>query len=422
MVNRRLLCALTAVALLPCSASTATMPSSIDAAPRPRILRPPPGAARARELWNETVTTPVGTFARSTKQRVVGGVDRLKSISPLGGVKGLSGFGFGRGSGGSDGDLDGGGGGGGGGEMQATIDQLVARSWKFLLEDKLWGSPVIDGSDGQVWKHWLPKETYGRENSVVKARGIVKATPEEIFNMIFDSSRTKEYNKYSVGRTDIVSLSPFSKVVWNRTNPPGTKKPHDFCTLMHGVPSAAAPKGNGTYLLMTTAVEHPQAEPSSTYLRSEILLGVNLMRPVPGRPGFTELTTVNHVKTTGVPAFLAEKVAARSAIDFIRKVDDVLGGGGGGGGGVAANGGRKKGVSAPKKAAVAVAAAGAGAVYWTKRRGGAANPPPSPPTAAAAAAAVEVEVVHVDDGSGSCVDNSGEEKEEEQQQEEQVRF
>ena len=125
--------------------------------------------------------------------------------------------------------------------MQDTINGLVARSWEFLLDEKRWGAPVIDGDDGQVWKYWMPKDAYGAANSVVKAKGVVRASPEEIFDMIFDSSRTKEYNKYSVGRTDIVSLSPFSKVVWNRTNPPGTKKPHDFCTLMHGVPSMCEP-------------------------------------------------------------------------------------------------------------------------------------------------------------------------------------
>jgi hypothetical protein len=188
----------------------------------------------------------------------------------------------------------------------------------------MWGSPVLSvvGPNGQItaWKYWLPQEEYGRANSVVKAQGIVKATPQEIFDMIFDSSRTKEYNKYSVGRTDVQMLSgKHSKVVWNRTNPPGTKKPHDFCTLMHG----QAYSGNGTHLLMTKATEHPQVKPSKDFLRSEILLGVNLMKPIGSK--LTELTTITHVKTTGVPAFLAEKFAASSAVDFIKTVDTVLG-------------------------------------------------------------------------------------------------
>mmetsp|Transcript_56591 Transcript_56591/g.111812 ORF Transcript_56591/g.111812 Transcript_56591/m.111812 type:complete len:317 (-) Transcript_56591:92-1042(-) len=211
------------------------------------------------------------------------------------------------------------------GVFDTAVSQLGARSWSYLTNDKLWGAPAttVTGPNGVIsaWKHWLPKDEYGSANSVVKTRGVVRATPQEIFDMIFDSSRTKEYNKYSVGRTDVQKLGgKNSKIVWNRTNPPGTKRPHDFCTLMHGQVYA----NNGTHLLMTTATEHPHAKPSKAYLRSEILLGVNLMKPV--GPRLTELTTINHVKTSGVPAFLAEKFAVSSAIDFVKTVDAVLGG------------------------------------------------------------------------------------------------
>ena len=204
------------------------------------------------------------------------------------------------------------------------IEELERRSWHFLLSPSLWGSPVhtIDGPCGPIvaWKYWLPKDDYGSANSMVKAQGIVRASPEEIFEMIFDSSRTKEYNKYSVGRTDVETKGPKTKIVWNRTNPPGTKRPHDFCTLMHG---RVYPK-NGTNLLMTTATDHAKAKTSSEFLRSEILLGVNQMRVI--GPGRTELTTISHVKTCGVHPFLSEKFAASSAVDFIKRVDEVLGG------------------------------------------------------------------------------------------------
>ena len=81
--------------------------------------------------------------------------------------------------------------------------------------------------------------------------------------MIFDSSRRKML-KYSVGRTDIATYSPTSKVVWNRENPRAQEAAR-LLPLMHGVPFA---KGNGTYLLMTT-VEHPKAEALLNYRRSE---------------------------------------------------------------------------------------------------------------------------------------------------------
>lgn len=201
----------------------------------------------------------------------------------------------------------------------SDTETLASTAWKYLLDDTLWGEPVTSSEGVTVWKHWPPKDTYGSENSFVKSRSLVSASPGDIFDMIYDSSRTKEYNKYSVGRTDAVELGKTTKIVWNRTAPPGTKRPHDFCTLMHGETFT-----NGTQLLMTCATEHPKVKPSKEYLRSEILLGVNLMVPI--SEGQTELTCINHVKTKGVPTFLAERVSAGSAIDFVRQVRQICGG------------------------------------------------------------------------------------------------
>ena len=183
----------------------------------------------------------------------------------------------------------------------AVISALEARAWELLADDKsVWGSPVATsmGPGGHavtVWKHWLPKQARGSASSVVKARGLVRATPEEVFHMVFDSGRTKEYNAYSVGRSDVAALGPLTKVVWNRTCPPGTTKHHDFCTLMHGWVN---PK-NGSALLLTRATSHPMAAPSGAYHRSEILLGANHMVAI--GPRLTQLTTV---RTTFGAAYL----------------------------------------------------------------------------------------------------------------------
>lgn len=245
----------------------------------------------------------------------VGLKDRLAKISPLNLVRKLR---------------PGGGGGGGGGRKaksggDSVVDGLVAKSWEYLLDESRWGTPVTEAKGVKVWKYFLPKGEYGAEGSAVKSYAVVDAPAEAIFDMIFDSGRTKEYNKFSIGRDDIETFGKTSKIVWNRTAPPGTKRPHDFCTLMHG---EVFP--NGTHVLMTTATEHPKAKPTSDYLRSEIVLGINHMVPVPGNPKKTQLTVINHVKTKGIPTFLTEKVAAKSAIDFVSKVQEVCGGGGGG--------------------------------------------------------------------------------------------
>ena len=123
--------------------------------PRPRVLRrPSPGSRTIQKLWNQTkIRGSVGA----------GGGRRLNSMKFLN--RRMPGSGRG---GRADED------------MRSTVKQLSARSWKFLLDDNLWGTPVIDTSEGKVWKHRLPSDAYGAANSVVKAKGLVAATPEAI--------------------------------------------------------------------------------------------------------------------------------------------------------------------------------------------------------------------------------------------------
>jgi len=207
-------------------------------------------------------------------------------------------------------------------DYDSTVIDLENRAWFCLLGgDSFWSPSLTSQSITGIltaWKHRLPSDVYGSAYSVVKAKGVVRASPSEIFDMIYDSLRTKEYNKYSLGRSDVAIIGSRTKIVWNRTNPPGTKRPHDFCTLMHGL---IFPQ-NGTHVLMTTATNHPAAKPSDAYLRSEIIIGVNLLRPI--GPRLTEVTTISHIKTSGVPSFLVEQFAAGNAMDFIKKLDSIF--------------------------------------------------------------------------------------------------
>ena len=209
------------------------------------------------------------------------------------------------------------------GTSRNELAALEARSRGFLADSSQWGQPAATTKSpaGQIvaWTQKLPKGEPGSGSSVVKARGLVRATPQELFDLVWDSSRVYEYNKYTGGRTDVATLGPKTKVVWNRTRPPGAK-PQDFCTVLHGVTQ----QKDGTLLLLSTATTHPAVAPSAAFARSEVLLGANLMRPV--GPKLTEVTTVSHVVTNGIPSFLVERVAASSAADFIKTVDEVLGG------------------------------------------------------------------------------------------------
>lgn len=204
------------------------------------------------------------------------------------------------------------------------VEHLVVQSWKYLLDDEVWGeaSATSETTCGKasVWTHQLPCNIHGSENLMIKTKAVVHGTPQDIFDMFYNSSRAKEYNKYSVGRTDIddkVGGKSLTKVVWSRTKPPATKRPHDFCTLMHGLKYS-----NGTYVLFSTAIDHPKAPLSPQYLRSEILLGATLMIPVGN--GMTELTSINHVKSHGIPVFLCNKLSPTVSLGFLREVDALF--------------------------------------------------------------------------------------------------
>lgn len=55
-------------------------------------------------------------------------------------------------------------------------------------------------------------------------------------------------------------------------------------------------------------------------VRNEILLGVNVLKAVPGEPNKTELTAVSHVYSSMIPLMLAKNAGVKGAVDFVRDV------------------------------------------------------------------------------------------------------
>jgi hypothetical protein len=205
-----------------------------------------------------------------------------------------------------------------------ALQALVAKSWEYFVNDTMWKyhstSSTVGTGRATVWTYQLPPDVYGSENLVLKTKGIVHGSANDIFELFFNSSRAREYNKYGIGRVDIednVFGQRLTKIVWNRTKPPGTTKPHDFCTLMH-----ARKFSNGTIAMFSTAVEHTRAARSSLYFRSEILLGSTLI--VPLQNGMTEVTTINHVKSCGLPSYLCNKLSPMASLSFIRDLDALF--------------------------------------------------------------------------------------------------
>lgn len=78
------------------------------------------------------------------------------------------------------------------------------------------------------------------------------------------------------------------------------------------------------YIVVSRAVTGGKWAPASNtnenYVRNEILLGVNLLKAIPGEPDKTELTAVTHVYSPMVPVMLAKSAGMKGAVDFVRDI------------------------------------------------------------------------------------------------------
>jgi len=176
---------------------------------------------------------------------------------------------------------------------------------------------------------------------------------------------TMAQSEDSSSATTVFLLDGEAKIVRNLTQPPVSKKLMEFVTLMYARPLKSKDKvgvgimGGGSpddsedgsskgYIVMsravsggrwgsgTTASTNPPQQGSGgggeeddnedggkqkerKMTRSEILLGVNLLRSIPGQPNKTELTAVTHVKA-GAPGILAVKIGVKGAKNFVRDI------------------------------------------------------------------------------------------------------
>jgi hypothetical protein len=169
----------------------------------------------------------------------------------------------------------------------------------------------------------------GGDLPTVRAMGLVNMSPRAIVDLLVDSSRVHEYNKMSLGRTDVLVLqnsfeeegSPFpgiTKVVQSETQPPLLRKRLQFVTLMH----ARRLEGGNGYIIVSRAVtrgEEP-VDVKGDILRSEILMGINIILDVEGDENRAIMINQNHIRSPMVPLFIAKKIGLAAAEGFF---DDI---------------------------------------------------------------------------------------------------
>ena len=159
---------------------------------------------------------------------------------------------------------------------------------------------------------------------MVRTQSILPLSASDMADLLLDSSKVQIYNKMSLGREDIRIFSKDTKIVCNLTKPPVAKSRMVSVTFMHKeelLPPQNSHDPRPSYLVVTRAVPSLVDPSLSDLPRNDILLGINLLEPVPGgNDDACQMTAITHVYSPALPMILAKSMGVSSAVNFVKDI------------------------------------------------------------------------------------------------------
>lgn len=206
------------------------------------------------------------------------------------------------------------------------IAAIIDESVQYLSKDAVW-EWMGEESNVMVWKlknSSLKLKKDDHDWPCVKSTTIINIDATTLMEYLLDSSKVKEYNKYSAGREDIEHISSKTKIVWNKLNIPRGIKPYDFCTLLH---SYSNPLKN-EIILLSKCVNHASVPVHKSYSRSEKIIGINILRKLSDDKDSgncrTEMTCISHQRYANTPVFMIEKSMMRGKVNYLKRLREVF--------------------------------------------------------------------------------------------------
>jgi hypothetical protein len=183
---------------------------------------------------------------------------------------------------------------------------------------------LVNADDVRVWSGSFAGNSsfYGSDLPAVRAAGMINKSPEALANMLMDSTRVKEYNKLSVGRTDLLVLQadddgPFggvTKVVRSQSKPPLIRKLLQFTSILH---ARKLTDDSGLLLVSRAVTSQLDETATSNFLISEMILGVTILKKVKDNPNQCFVITVNQIRSPMIPMIIAKRIGLQAAANFI---------------------------------------------------------------------------------------------------------
>jgi len=191
---------------------------------------------------------------------------------------------------------------------------------------------------GDGWEHVLHKDGVdvyrkrivdmyqgGEKFYCIKAVGVIDAKAGDIYDLLKDTERVNEYNEECAAVKDIETLNDDTKVTWASSKTYFPFKARDFVTRVHNTKL-----NDGTYVVMSQSQDMAYKPPEGgEFVRTEVLLSGNVMRPDPSDPNKTQFTTVAHINPGGAAdtplgAQLANRICVHGPVSFIRKLENAV--------------------------------------------------------------------------------------------------
>ena len=134
---------------------------------------------------------------------------------------------------------------------------------------------------------------------------------------IDDDAMRQEYNDNCKEVRDLEQLSGDTKVSWASTPRYGPFKARDFVTAVH-----YRTLEDGTMMVINRPVEHPAARRGKKFVRAEILIATNIMRPNREDPTKTDFVSVTHINPGGIAdskigAKIVNKLCAKAPVNLL---------------------------------------------------------------------------------------------------------
>eukprot|EP00904_Undaria_pinnatifida_P009544 jgi/Undpi1/571/HiC_scaffold_10.g04035.m1 len=208
--------------------------------------------------------------------------------------------------------------------VAAVLAVIESEGWEHVTSKrgvevvrKFMPPPPRSASSSARSERGVVDEAAAAKFACVKATGTLDAEAAEVFSLFLDNERVHEYNDNCRVVRDLERLSPDTKISWAATPKYGPFKARDFVTVVH-----YRTLDDGTMVVVNRAVEHPAARRGKKYVRAEILIASNIMRPNREDPTKTDFISVTHINPGGIAdstlgAKIVNKLCAKAPVNLL---------------------------------------------------------------------------------------------------------